>query len=42
MIASLPTLALIIGLGLAYFYPITQQYHEEIRLKLAERRVDQA
>ncbi|QCS49087.1 MFS transporter [Picosynechococcus sp. PCC 11901] len=41
-IAPLPTLALIIGLGLAYFYPITQQYHEEIRLKLAERRVDQA
>ncbi|ANV85501.1 MFS transporter [Picosynechococcus sp. PCC 7003] len=41
-IAPLPTIALIIGLGLAYFYPITQQYHEEIRLKLAERRVDQA
>ncbi|MGB2925381.1 MAG: MFS transporter [Limnothrix sp.] len=32
-IAPLPTLALIIGLILAYFYPITKEYHEEIRLK---------
>jgi GPH family glycoside/pentoside/hexuronide:cation symporter len=37
-IAPLPTLALIIGLVLAYFYPITKEYHEEIRLKLAERK----
>ncbi|BAW96152.1 putative sodium/sugar (melibiose) symporter [[Synechococcus] sp. NIES-970] len=37
-IAPVPTLALFVGLGLAYFYPITQQYHEEIRLKLAERK----
>ncbi|AFY38617.1 putative sodium/sugar (melibiose) symporter [[Leptolyngbya] sp. PCC 7376] len=36
-IAPLPTLALIIGLVLAYFYPITKEYHEEIRLKLTER-----
>lgn len=37
-IAPLPTLALIVGLVLAYFYPITKEYHEEIRLKLAERK----
>ena len=37
-IAPLPTIALIIGLILAYFYPITKEYHEEIRLKLAERK----
>lgn len=37
-IAPLPTFALIVGLILAYFYPITQAYHEEIRLKLAERQ----
>ncbi|MEB3225673.1 MAG: MFS transporter [Synechococcus sp.] len=36
-IAPLPTLCLAIGLVLAYFYPITQQYHAEIRLKLAEQ-----
>ncbi|MBV5260283.1 MFS transporter [Synechococcus moorigangaii CMS01] len=40
-IAPLPTIALIIGLALAYFYPITQQYHTEIRLKLAERNTRQ-
>ncbi len=37
-VAPLPMVALIIGLVLAYFYPITKEFHEEIRLKLAERK----
>jgi GPH family glycoside/pentoside/hexuronide:cation symporter len=40
-IAPLPTLALIGGLILAYFYPITKQVHEEIRLQLLERHAQQ-
>ena len=37
-IAPLPTVVLILGLILAYFYPITQEKHAEIRLKLQERK----
>jgi GPH family glycoside/pentoside/hexuronide:cation symporter len=37
-IGPLPTVFLILGVILAYFYPITQSYHEEILLKLAERK----
>ncbi len=37
-IGPLPTLALIAGLALAYFYPITREIHAEILLKLAERK----
>ncbi|HIK28028.1 MAG: MFS transporter [Oscillatoriaceae bacterium SKW80] len=37
-IGPLPTLALIIGLILAYFYPITREVHAEILLQLRERR----
>jgi GPH family glycoside/pentoside/hexuronide:cation symporter len=37
-IAPLPSAFLIIGVILAYFYPITQAYHQEIRLKLQERK----
>jgi GPH family glycoside/pentoside/hexuronide:cation symporter len=37
-IGPLPTLALIIGMILAYFYPITREVHAEILLKLKERR----
>lgn len=37
-IGPLPTIALIIGLALAYFYPITQEVHTEILMRLAERR----
>ena len=37
-IAPLPTITLIIGVILAYFYPITKEFHEEIRLKLQERK----
>ncbi|MGK7929903.1 MAG: MFS transporter [Microcystaceae cyanobacterium] len=37
-IAPLPAAFLIFGVILAYFYPITQAYHQEIRLKLQERK----
>lgn len=37
-IGPLPTIFLIIGLGLAYFYPITREVHTEILMRLAERR----
>ena len=37
-IAPLPTITLIIGVILAYFYPITKEFHEEIRLKLQEKK----
>ncbi|NEQ30893.1 MAG: MFS transporter [Leptolyngbya sp. SIO4C5] len=37
-IGPLPTICLIIGLILAYFYPITRTVHTEILLKLAERQ----
>lgn len=36
-IAPLPAVILIIGLVLAYFYPITREVHAEIRLKLQEK-----
>ena len=36
-VGPLPTVVLIIGLILAYFYPITREVHAEIRLKLQER-----
>jgi Na+/melibiose symporter-like transporter len=32
---------LLAALGLAYFYPITRQKHEEILLQLAERHRSQ-
>lgn len=38
VIAPLPTLSLIAGLVLAYFYPISREVHAEILLKLNERR----
>lgn len=37
-VAPLPTVALIGGLILAYFYPLTREVHAEIRLKLQERK----
>ncbi|MGB5962515.1 MAG: MFS transporter [Coleofasciculaceae cyanobacterium] len=37
-IGPLPTIALILGLILAYFYPITKAVHAEILLKLQERK----
>jgi glycoside/pentoside/hexuronide:cation symporter, GPH family len=38
MIGPVPTIALLCGLVLAYFYPITREVHAEIMLKLAERQ----
>jgi GPH family glycoside/pentoside/hexuronide:cation symporter len=40
-IAPLPTVFLILGLVLAYFYPITREVHQEILLKLHERKLQQ-
>lgn len=37
-IGPLPAIYLILGLILAYFYPLTREVHAEIRLKLQERR----
>lgn len=37
-IGPLPTVVLIAGLFLAYFYPLTREVHAEILLKLQERR----
>lgn len=37
-IGPLPTVCLVLGLVLAYFYPLTRQVHEEIMLKLKERQ----
>jgi GPH family glycoside/pentoside/hexuronide:cation symporter len=37
-VGPLPTIALILGLILAYFYPITKEVHDEIRLKLEARK----
>ena len=37
-VGPLPTVALIIGLVLTYFYPITKEVHREIRLKLQEKK----
>jgi GPH family glycoside/pentoside/hexuronide:cation symporter len=38
VVGPLPMLFLVIGLVLAYFYPITKDIHEEMLLKLEERR----
>ncbi|MEZ2236647.1 MFS transporter [Microcoleus sp.] len=37
-IGPLPTIALIIGMILTYFYPITREVHDEILLKLKEKK----
>jgi glycoside/pentoside/hexuronide:cation symporter, GPH family len=37
-IGPIPTIALILGLVLAYFYPISREVHAEILLKLQERK----
>jgi GPH family glycoside/pentoside/hexuronide:cation symporter len=37
-IGPVPTIALIVGIVLAYFYPITREVHTEILLKLSERK----
>jgi GPH family glycoside/pentoside/hexuronide:cation symporter len=40
-IGPLPTLALLAGMVLAYFYPLTREVHAEILLKLKERRLQE-
>ena len=40
-IGPIPTIALILGLVLAYFYPITREVHAEILLKLKEKKQQQ-
>ncbi|MDJ0657860.1 MAG: MFS transporter [Crocosphaera sp.] len=40
-VAPLPAIILIVGLILAYFYPITREFHQEIRLKLKEKNQQQ-
>ncbi|MGG6269608.1 MFS transporter [Leptolyngbya sp. AN03gr2] len=40
-IGPVPTIALLIGMVLVYFYPITREVHAEIRLKLHERKQNQ-
>jgi GPH family glycoside/pentoside/hexuronide:cation symporter len=37
-IGPVPTIALVIGLILAYFYPITREMHQQILIQLAERK----
>jgi GPH family glycoside/pentoside/hexuronide:cation symporter len=37
-VGPLPTICLILGLVLTYFYPITREMHAEIMLKLKQRR----
>ncbi|MBD3881326.1 MFS transporter [Phormidium tenue FACHB-886] len=40
-IGPVPTIALLVGLVLAYFYPITRTVHAEILLKLQQRKEQQ-
>ena len=42
LIGPLPTVVLLLGLVLTYFYPITREVHAEILLKLQERKRQQA
>ena len=42
LVGPLPLAFLLLGLGLAYFYPITREVHAEILLKLRERKANQA
>lgn len=37
-IAPVPTICLVLGMVLAYFYPITREVHAQVLLQLAERR----
>ncbi len=39
-IGPLPTIALIIGMILTYFYPITREVHDEILLKLKQKKAE--
>ncbi|GAB4144725.1 MAG: MFS transporter [Cyanobacteria bacterium J069] len=41
MIGPLPAIVLLLGMGLAYFYPITREVHANILLELSERKLRQ-
>nr|WP_290222110.1 MFS transporter [Trichocoleus desertorum] len=41
LVGPLPIAFLLVGLGLAYFYPITREVHAEVLLKLRERKANQ-
>ena len=41
LIGPVPTVVLLLGLVLTYFYPITREVHAEILLKLNERKLQQ-
>jgi GPH family glycoside/pentoside/hexuronide:cation symporter len=38
MIGPVPAVLLLLGIALAFFYPITQQKHAELRAQAEERR----
>lgn len=38
VVAPLPAIILFLGIILAYFYPITREYHAKIRLELDQRK----
>jgi GPH family glycoside/pentoside/hexuronide:cation symporter len=38
MIGPLPAIVLLLGMGLAYFYPISREVHANILLQLHERK----
>lgn len=38
VVAPLPAIVLLLGIILAYFYPITREYHAQIRLQLQEKK----
>jgi GPH family glycoside/pentoside/hexuronide:cation symporter len=40
MIGPAPAVLLLLGIALAYFYPITQQKHAELRAQVAARHAD--
>ncbi len=42
MVGPIPLVVLLVGLVLAYFYPITREVHAEILLKLRERKAGQS
>jgi len=40
-VAPLPTVVLILGIILAYFYPITKEVHADIRAQLEAKKIAQ-
>lgn len=42
VVAPLPAIVLVVGIVLAYFYPITRQYHREIQAQLSAKNNQQS